>query len=978
MSQFTKQDIIKAGIEEGVSYKKIGDVLQSQGYSRDYNPLTTAANYQQLGKNLVQNATDMARDLRTYGGMIVSPLVDISRAAYEAPKGKKLNAVGKAFVKAVNDDTNRKLYSGTAAGAITGSFIPRVGPVGGAMLGSGLATSGTKGLVDAILSSYDTSLEDIKSGKTKWQDIAQGAFRNPLYATLDTAPATGRVVSKVANNIPEVMPSALRQLIPNKQSREFNRALTQSLVGSKSRATDVYQGYLKLDNMPLADRVEMYKYITTNKGNLNKNDKALASLIRDNLRAAEKEFIDRGLLDKDISKSNTIAQYVMQFIDDDRILHSHIEDYVRNQNHKVDRGQFMRIAGDESALRTEMLLKQDNALREKINKLAREGEELYDNNKISFFTQALSPVRDPLGNVIASDIAKTGEGYFGTRRIIGKQNPEEMGKVFDASIKHQLDQIQNIIEVEDVVSDIIKKYNLTDASNLTKDAIDTAKVQGKALLSKSAFKDYVKDRFMAGKDIDISDAIKHSQTSTEGSVLIDKMYLNAINNAFKKTPSTGGRRLLNSFKKAVLANPHWIILNRIGNMTNNFIEGVTLADYRDAKNYSKLIPNQLKQQTSFNSYINAGIEGAPTSVLNSFKQPINRLLRAGERFQTSEKRLEDIGKLISEGIASSSDITANPWFKLESGLELKDRAANIVRQAKRLAEKTKGKDWKKILRDANKDNELFTKLNNEVNKSLGDYVGRNYMLPTGYYNFLSETVPFYRFLTQTLRTTGNQLMNNPLGFASNVTIPSRLGNKLSEEIINRYNLDRSMYKGGIPYSREATGDIRTIGFEPLPIGAVLEDIGEMLKGEDLTSMLSPYLTTLPDVLRFQRFGKMATTPNNPIKDTNYKPTLSDILMYGGNTLLSTIYNPYRVATTYGPEIRSLLTGKGLQSRYDTNPLLENPTTYKRTLPVELIGRWGGIQTRSNYSTRRTSPNKQKQEARRIKNLEGRIEQLQNK
>ena len=870
MSQFTKQDIIKAGIEEGASYKKIGDVLQTQGYSRDYNPLTTAANYQQLGKNLVQNATDMARDLRTYGGMMVSPLVDISRAAYEAPKGKKLNAVGKAFIKAVNDDTNRKLYGGTAVGAIAGSFIPKVGPVGGAMLGSGLATAGPKGLANAILSSYDTSLEDIteaikgrKSKKEVLADIAQGAFRNPLYATLDTAPVTGRVVSKVANNIPEVMPSAIRQLVPNKQSREFNRALTQSLVGTKSRAADVYQGYLKLDNMPLADRVEMYKYITTNKGNLNKNDKALASLIRDNLRAAEKEFIDRGLLDKDISKSNTIAQYVMQFIDDDRILHSHIEDYVRNQNHKVDRGQFMRIAGDESALRTEMLLKQDNALREKINKLAREGEELYDNNKISFFTQALSPVRDPLGNVIASDIAKNGEGYFGTRRIIGKQNPEEMGKVFDASIKHQLDQIQNVIEVEDVVSDIIKKYNLTDASNLTKDAIDTAKVQGKALLSKSAFKDYVKDRFMAGKDIDISDAIKHSQTSTEGSVLIDKMYLNAINNAFKKAPSTGGRRLLNSFKKAVLANPHWVILNRIGNMTNNFMEGVTLADYRDAKNYSKLIPNQLKQQTSFNSYINAGVEGAPTSVLNSFKQPINRLLRAGEKFQTGEKKVEDIGKLIAESVASSSDVTANPWFKLESGLELNDRSANIVRQAKRLAEKTKGKDWKKILRDANKDNELFTKLNNEVNKSLGDYVGRNYMLPTGYYSFLSETVPFYRFLTQTLRTTGNQLMNNPLGFASNVTIPSRLGNKLSEEIINRYNLDRSMYKGGIPYSKEATGDIRTIGFEPLPIGAVSEDIGEMLKGEDLTSMLSPYLTTLPDVLRFRnRFGRMATTPNN--------------------------------------------------------------------------------------------------------------------
>ena len=727
VSEFTKQEIINAGIRKGASYKKIGDVLESQGYSRDYNPLTTLENYKQLGPNLVQNATNMARDLRTFGGVMVQPLVGISRDVYNAKWGTKQDALKKSFQKAVADDDNRKLYGSTIAGGVVGNLIPRVGPIGGALTGAGYSmTGGWKPLANAVLSSYDTSLEDItkaiKGEKPKGEllnDIVQGAFRNPLYATLDTAPVTGRAIAKGATKLPEYMPKTLREIMPTAEQRQLNRDITQSIVSAKAKAANVYQGYLELDSLPLADREELIRDITTNTGRLDDKTKKLSNTIKKDIRAAEKDFIDRGYLDADVAKSNTIAQYIMQFLDDDRILHGHMEYYTRSGQHFRDtKGQVRITTDDPSDFMVEMILKTEPELKAKIDKLAREADKLYDDGKIAFFTQKLAPVKDPLGNVIASNIAKEGEGYFGTKRIIGKTPTDKWAKVFDDSLKFQLDELSKIMEAEDVVADIIRKYNIEDASNISKEALEAKRLEGKEVFSQEAFKEYVKNRFEAGKDVDISKALRHAQTAGEGSLLIDKMYLKALDNAFKKPADKGGRGLLNSFKKAVLANPHWIMLNRIGNLTNNYMEGVKLSDYIEAALNKDIIPNQLKQQTSFNSYINAGADNALSKSVSALKQPINRWIRAGERFGVSDKGLGDYWKLITERVSASSDITANPFFKAESALELADRSANMVRQAKRMASKTKGKTWKQILKDANNNDELFNKLNTSSSNCL--------------------------------------------------------------------------------------------------------------------------------------------------------------------------------------------------------------------------------------------------------------------
>ena len=228
-----------------------------------------------------------------------------------------------------------------------------------------------------------------------------------------------------------------------------------------------------------------------------------------------------------------------------------------------------------------------------------------------------------------------------------------------------------------------------------------------------------------------------------------------------------------------------------------------------------------------------------------------------------------------------SDTTANPFFKLEATGEYLDRSANFIRQCKRYAKKNK-LDWKDVLKKSNKDPKLFAELNDGVNKALGDYIGRIYALPFGMYDIISESVPFYRFLTQTARTSANQLMHYPFAFASNVTVPSRIGSPISEYILNNYNLNKDMYNGGVIYDDD-NGQYMVAGFEPLPAGTLLESGGNTLSGKDLMSILSPTLTTIPNLISYRKFNRVPSSPglhddmHDPRKMLRSKEELNSIL-----------------------------------------------------------------------------------------------------
>ena len=75
--------------------------------------------------------------------------------------------------------------------------------------------------------------------------------------------------------------------------------------------------------------------------------------------------------------------------------------------------------------------------------------------------------------------------------------------------------------------------------------------------------------------------------------------------------------------------------------------GVTLLDYGDAWKYKNLLPKQLAQQTSFNSYLGVTPSGVRTSTLSeTLGKPVNNLSRGFKNFFSGDKSLEDMGKLL--------------------------------------------------------------------------------------------------------------------------------------------------------------------------------------------------------------------------------------------------------------------------------------------------------------------------------------------
>lgn len=954
MAKYTYEQVVKMGKDKGARPSDINYTLQKYGINRRYNPLMDKDNWVNLPHKISSNAKGMARDFKTFGGYLLTPLTDADYAMHntEGSGIDKLAAAKDAFIKSVNDDKYRKTIGGAIAGGLAGTFIPKIGTIGGALTGAGIGMSGgPKEFANALLSTYNTSLDELSSGNADVNDVIQGLFDNPLYAALDTAPIYGPKLVKGVGKSLNNAPLALRQLFPDEKTRAFNRQITNSLTSARARGQGNYQGLLNLEMFPEINRERIVNNILTNSTEgMTQRELSIAKEIKNNLRNIENEFTSRGYADPSEYRDNARAQYVMyQMPELGELVHDDIYNIIRGND-----------------LRTGNKLPNEATVSE-IKRLADVGGGLYDNNDIAWLSQKLAPITDEYGNVVAREIVGDAKDYFDTNRVIGKQSTSKLAHVLDKTLKEQIDQMGRFIDVENVLDDLVKNFTKDPIKVLGKD--ERVPV-GKSAFSMEAFKDYIKKQ---GPNVDISDAIKHARVEKAGSYIVDNLYLDMINNAFKR--GIGNKRLLNAFKKAVLANPHWIVQNRIGNLTNNFMDGVTWKDYVDAKRYinKDLIPDELIYQTSYGSYINM-LQGADTipgmkkykssGLMSSIGAPISRLKQSYSKFKDSKKSLGDIGNLILDTYSNTSDITANPFYKLEATLEFKDRAANFVKQAREYG-KANNLKVEEVLRRAKEDTGLFHKLNNNVNKALGDYVGRNYAMDNNWYSILSEAVPFYRFLTQTGRTSAHQIAHNPIGFMANITAPPRVGYNLSNYYVNKYGLDPEQYDGGVPYKqiKEPNGKIsyRTYGYEPLPFTSVAK---QLTSPSELASMLGPYTTSLPLSLMFMnRYGRTATSPRQlemelkgeNIRGKKYEPTGGEYMSMLLNTLLTNTHHMARLSSKEIPEASATLFGNGMYTPFDTNSWKPNEKSYKKTLPGELVGRWFGLQSRQVGKAKKTKP-----------------------
>lgn len=925
-----KSSLVEYGINAGYKGSDINKALSNAGYS-NYNPLTAKANWENLLPNLGRNAREFARDMKTIGGVAIQPFIDVANA----PQGTKMDAAKQRFMNALQDDKLRKTILGATTGAAVGTAVGPIGTIGGGITGGLLGLLGPEQLGNAFLAPYETSIQDIKSGKSGiGTDILQGAMRNPLYSGIDIlsaggAKALGGAGRAIGKAVPSNAPMLLQQLIPSPGMRDLSRTATNAFQYSRAKNSELIEPLEKLLSTPGIDNEKIVRNILTNEGELSAKELEIAKDIKTALQKGEQKAIEYSLMGKEPSRVNIVAQYGMQKLRSvmPDILHDDIVTYVKS--------------GKPSGRIEEYLIKNPE-LKPYLDDVISEGDKLYKNKNIAYLTQVLAPTIDPRGEIIANAITKTGNGYFGTNRIIGRATTQDLAKVLEDSIAYQQKQISKTTEAIDVIEDILQQPGV---ATMIKGNTEVHK--GTTVISPKRLRENLAQEFQLGRDADISKALKDSGIAEEGAYLIPNVYFKALDNMFRPISSGTGKDMLNAFKKTVLANPHWVALNRIGNWTNNSMGGVKVSDYTDAIRYMKMMPKQLKAQTSFNSYVGDNVGGLSSSII----KPMKTLAKEVKKFGESDKSLEDLGRVAGQTLANTSNVLSNPVFRFEASAEAVDRFANFIRQAKREAATTKS-DWKEIIKRAENDNNLFNKLNTQVNKDLGDYVGRNYLIPNGAYELLRNTVPFYRFLTQTGRTTFHQLANHPIAFQSTVVAPSKSGKQFSEQILNTYKLDPEDYEGGVPYKQQMDGTMRFIGTEPLPAGAVAQDL---LSTKNKLGLLSPQLNMIPNILSYKKGeGWLPTSPGltqyKMAKGTTkgYEPTTGERVGYAVSQLANTFYAPVRMSRGWMREALNTAIGRPTLSNYDTDILHVNPLSYARTLPVETLGKWVGIQTMPYY------------------------------
>ena len=178
-----RSDIINIGLERGARARDIDRVLKDNNLG-GYNPVTSKELWSQVPSSFVKDLSEMGRGLTTAGGAILASGMNIAREAARSPQSIP-DRLKTAFISAVNNQQLKRAGLGAYAGAQIGSRFGELGTVGGGILGSMVGLVGPKGVADAMLGSYGTSVDELKTGQTTPQDVCQGVLQNSLYSTID-------------------------------------------------------------------------------------------------------------------------------------------------------------------------------------------------------------------------------------------------------------------------------------------------------------------------------------------------------------------------------------------------------------------------------------------------------------------------------------------------------------------------------------------------------------------------------------------------------------------------------------------------------------------------------------------------------------------------------------------------------------------------------------------------------------------------
>ena len=468
---------------------------------------------------------------------------------------------------------------------------------------------------------------------------------------------------------------------------------------------------------------------------------------------------------------------------------------------------------------------------EKLKQLEVDAFEKYLKGDIDFTTQrGLNKTKEGTGLVEK-------EGML-TQRDIGNATIEEIGKNFPEAIVQLQKELNSVESFTNSINEIVKggrKISLDDVNNIGKNEV---------VVSPSQFADMVQTSYNKGNFGKLPEIIDTFSKGTRKSSIkryADDLYvlpkneLEAIRNASRRVTSNipiinALKPVSSMMKTAVLSTPQYFFGNRLGNTILNLMGG---GDYLEAgkrlftKQIGQDIPDYLLQTTSYSGL-------APSAFTETF----------GRTWANNLERVGDIAREegLLRGIEEFNKVSTNPLFKAESTLEVFDRMSAYYGAAKRYANKV-GKKLDQVLSEAKKDPKLERRLLQDVNNTLGDYVGRNRFINPETQAMLNAVVPFNKVITTSAEILPRIAAERPLSYQSMFRYPAVYGKNYYES------------QEGVPENPDTRGGvmISPAPYQGGPVRVRYNEYNPLIAPLEYLSLLAPSKESLVDRISRQGF-----------------------------------------------------------------------------------------------------------------------------
>lgn len=744
-------------------------------------------------------------------------------------------------------------------------------------------------------------------------------WAHPAYTTIDVGmPGFGLASKHQIGNLltkSEKVPQVLKDFIPSSNISKVNEIINSSRGEVGSATKQLMKEYQEAKTLPDVDWEQVMNNLQNPKGGIwkgNENTLKATRLTKTALENYDKELVALGAKEG-AGKRTAIAQFMMENVNPLRDKPVTTSDFLKY----IDTGK------------TEDLVRY-GVTPPSLGDLATIAGRLYDQGVIYPVThsQTFRKAQGRPGLVTSRDKAL---GQLADREY-GWATAKELYPTLDKALGQYTKDITDTKAGRMSLRGILDEFG----TKVVPSQLDDLK-PNELVISPRALEDAVKEKFELGQTNKANSILNKLSTGGLGKELwneykddlyrIDKSTLRPLANASKATRVWKPLKNLNStWKTAQLITPKYFVENRLGNWTLNFIEGVGLKDYLDALQfkpfnrelwtgkYYNLRPERLKSDTSYYGVL--GEEFAGTKALSASKQALNEI-KAGFK----DRDIKRVGK-------GTYDIFTAPMLGLESTFEGVDRYANFIKQAKRMSKQT-GESVENIIKRSNTDRALYNELMGRVNRSLGDYIGRNWAIDPELYEGLTMAFPFFKYPTQGLRTLAHQAMSNPLNYMAKVTLPQRIGSEIWNKQLERFPGAEDEEGGLIERGPQDLGILHQTDIHPLGAGA-----GMVASGlTDWRNINISPLFSIADITRFQdRYGNPASSPNYiNYKGKMYKvndqgiplpkearPGLGDRTGYTLSRLANT-FVPGVIATNryVGPMLADII-NKPWYSNYDTS------------------------------------------------------------